>query len=173
MQHPHTIFVTNLFDMPYYVTELAPVRLVSIIQPEFQPPRPPELDEAVHLRVGVHDISERQLGGILIGQRDVEELVEFISRWDPHEGALLVHCYAGISRSTATALIAAFIKTGDAAWSARALRAAAPHAKPNRRIIALADEVLDQQGALIEAREAMGEAELSLAEGPLASLSLR
>ena len=59
----------------------------------------------------------------------------------------------------ATALIAACIKTGDAATSARALRDASPHAKPNRRIIALADEVLNQNGALIAARESMGNAD--------------
>ena len=42
-----------------------------------------------------------------------------------------------------------FLTTGDAFASARALRGAAPHAWPNRRIVALADTVLDCCGQLV------------------------
>lgn len=170
--HPHTIFVTSLFEMPHYVRELAPARVVSIIQPELQPDRPASLPEGAHLRVGVHDISEHREEQILAGQGDVEALVEFLSSWDPTEGALLAHCYAGVSRSTATALIAATLKTGDPEWAGLRLRAAAPHAYPNRRIVALADEILDLSGALIRACEAMGGSTLSVAEAPLTVLRI-
>ncbi len=173
--HPHTIFVTSLFDMPHYVRELAPTRVVSIIQPNLQPPRPEELAEHAHLRVEVHDINEHQEDRILARYRDIEELVRFVGTWNPGEGALLTHCYAGVSRSTATALIAATIKTGDPTWSAIRLRAAAPHAYPNRHIIALADEVLGLDGGLRAACEAMGDSTASLldgAEGPLTVLRI-
>ncbi len=40
------------------------------------------------------------------------------------------------------------------------------------RIIALADEVLGLNGALIDAREAMGQSTESVAEAPLTELSL-
>lgn len=156
--HPQTIFVTSLFEMPRFVRELAPVRVLSIIQPELQPERPHELEAARHLRVAVHDISEHCPDQILAARRDVEALIDFADSWDPAEGAFLAHCYAGVSRSTAAALIAATLKTGDPHWSAQRLRAAAPHAQPNRRIIALADEVLALNGALVRARESMGEA---------------
>jgi predicted protein tyrosine phosphatase len=170
--HPNTIFVTSLFDMPYYVEELAPARVVSIIQPELQPDRPACLPETAHLRVGVHDISEQRAEQILPGHADVAALIEFLEGWNPMEGALLTHCYAGVSRSTATALIAAVLKTGDPAWSARRLRAASPHAYPNRRIVALADEILGLAGALVSACEAMGESSISVAEGPLTVLRI-
>ncbi|MGE0624106.1 MAG: tyrosine phosphatase family protein [Pseudomonadales bacterium] len=169
--HPHTIFVTSLFEMPRFVRELAPVRVLSIIQPELQPERPRELEEARHLRVAVHDISEHSPDQILAARRDVETLIDFAQSWDPAEGAFLAHCYAGVSRSTAAALIAATMKTGDPHWSARQLRAAAPHAQPNRRIIALADEVLALDGELIRARESMGQA-MSVFEGPLTVLRI-
>jgi len=169
--YSHTIFVTSLFEMPHFVRELSPVRVLSIIQPEFQPDRPHGLEPAQHLRVAVHDISEQHPEQILAAHRDVEALVGFVEGWEPSEGAFLAHCYAGISRSTAAALIAATIKTGDPHGSALHLRAAAPHAQPNRRIIALADEVLDLRGALISARESMGEA-TSLPEGPLTVLRI-
>lgn len=156
MNNTHTIFVTSLFAMPHHVRQLRPARLVSIIQPEFQPPRPGELTQRAHLRIEVHDIAEPQFDQVLAEREDIERLVEFIDDWQPDEGALLTHCYAGVSRSTATALIACYMKTGDAVLSARSLRTASPHAEPNRHIIALADEVLNCDGELIEAREAMG-----------------
>ena len=170
--HPHTIFVTSLFDMPHYVRELNPAKVVSIIQPELQPERPDELREPAHLRVQVHDISEHREDHILPQADHIEELVHFLHDWNPADGALLTHCYAGVSRSTATALIAATIKTGDAHWSALRLRAAAPHALPNRRIVALADEILSLSGALIDAREAMGDSQVSVIEGPLTVLRI-
>ena len=171
MIHPHTIFVTSLFDMPHYVRELEPARLISIIQPELQPDRPPELIEAAHLRVGVHDISEHQAYHILPGSEEVATLIDFIHSWNPHEGALLAHCYAGVSRSTATALIAATMKTSDPHWAALRLRAAAPHAAPNSRIIALADDLLGLQGSLIDACQSMGES-AGVVEGPLTVLRI-
>lgn len=171
-KHPHTIFVTSLFEMPHFVRELTPARVVSIIQPEFQPERPPTLGEAAHLRVAVHDISDYRPDQILAARRDVESLIGFVEGWDPADGAFLAHCYAGVSRSTAAALIAATIKTADPHWSALHLRAAAPHAQPNRRIIALADEILGLDGALVSARESMGEA-TSVFEGPLTVLRIR
>jgi len=51
------------------------------------------------------------------------------------------------------------------------MRKSAPHAWPNARMIALADEMLGCGGRLIAAREAMGPAQLTLA-GPLVRLPL-
>ena len=170
--HRQTIFVTSLFDMPHYVRELRPVRVVSIIQPELQPERPPELPAAAHLRVGIHDISEHREDHILAERADIESLIEFVHGWAPDEGPFLTHCYAGVSRSTATALIAATVKTGDPRWSAIRLRAASPHAYPNRRIIALADDILGLDGELIDACHAMGEATARVVEGPLTVLRI-
>ena len=170
MPHPNTIFVTSLFDMPHYVRELEPARLVSIIQPELQPVRPAEFTEDAHLRVAVHDITEPEFDGVLIEEAHVRQLIAFIEAWDAAEGALLTHCYAGISRSTAAALIACYVKTGDGETSAAALRTAAPHAAPNRRIISLADAVLGCAGALSDARERMGAPSLAIVEAPLTTL---
>ena len=171
--HPHTIFVTSLADMPHYVDELSPARVVSIIQPELQPARPRSLEPQAHLRIGVHDISSHTPDGILPGIRDVEALVEFLDGWDPERGALLSHCYAGVSRSTAAGLIAAVMKTGDPTWSALRLRSAAPHAIPNPRIIELADQILGLAGTLVEARAMMGAPSVSPEEARIAVLRIR
>lgn len=157
--------------MPYYVRELKPARVVSLIQPELEPEIPPELKPAQFLRVALHDISEHRQNHILPGMEAVATLIDFLEDWDPADGPLLTHCYAGVSRSTAAALIAATMKTNDPDWAAIRLRAAAPHAAPNRLIVQLADERLGLNGALVAACINMGESE-RVVEGPLTVLRI-
>lgn len=152
-----TIYVSNLADLESHARAVRPERLISIIQPEFQPPTPTAVSGQRHLRVPVHDIAEPVPGSILPERHHVEVIVRFLDDWragDP----LMVHCLAGVSRSSATALLAHFLISGDPFVSARALREAAPHAWPNRRIVALADTVLECRGRLREAVDAMGPA---------------
>ena len=164
------IYVTNLFDLPAHVAVIRPGYLVSIIQRLFQPETPPEIEPQRHLRVGVDDVVEPTAGSVVPGQAHIEGLIGFLHDW-PAEESLMLHCYAGISRSTAAALIAHFMKCGDEFASAHALRTAAPHASPNRRIIALADDILGCGGRLVEARAAMGPRQ-PVTEVPLVELSL-
>jgi predicted protein tyrosine phosphatase len=162
------IYVTSLFEMPHYVATLRPSHLVSIIQPEFQPDTPVEIDPANHLRVQVHDISQPAPGSIHPGESHIRQMIDFLRDW-PARSPLLVHCYAGISRSTAAALIARVVKSGNALDAALALRRAAPHARPNSLIIDLADQILGLDGGLIEARQAMGDG-VPAVEGTLVEL---
>ena len=69
-------------------------------------------------------------------------LLDFVAAWDRAE-PLLIHCYAGVSRSTAAAFIAAcaLAPGRDERAIAEALRAASPTASPNPRLVALADAV--------------------------------
>lgn len=165
---PGQIYISGLFDMPRYVRLLEPSHLISIIQSEFQPLRPQEISAERHLRVAVHDISEPDGFRVLVQADDVRDLLDFAQAWSPEAGSLLVHCYAGISRSSAAALIAHSLKTGDPEASAVALREAAPHVSPNRRIVALADEELGLGGALVSATERMAPPTMRLEEETLA-----
>jgi len=163
------IYVCNLFDMPYYARALRADYLVSLVQPEFQPPTPAGVRSERHLRVAVHDISEPMEGSVVPGEAHVRELIKFLCDW-PGSGPLLLHCYAGVSRSTAAALIALTLRAKDREMeAAQVLRDAAPHAHPNARIIALADQLLDRNGRLIAARSAMGPGE-PVGEAPLVAL---
>ncbi len=166
-----TIYVSSLAEMPRWVRAHRPSHLVSVVQDALQPERPQEIVEARHLRLGVDDISAPIPDLVLPGARDVERLIEFLEGWQPADGSLLVHCYAGISRSTACALIAHVMHTRDPEASTAALALASPHARPNRRIIALADAVLGFDGALSLARETMPEG-LPAVEAPLTVFSL-
>jgi predicted protein tyrosine phosphatase len=110
-----------------------------------------------HLFLGMHDIVEPMADMQPPAREHVEQLLAFASRWD-REKPVVVHCFAGISRSTAAALIiaAALAPERDERELARALRRASPSATPNSRLIAIADDMLDRQGRLIEAVAEIG-----------------
>jgi predicted protein tyrosine phosphatase len=71
---------------------------------------------------------------------------------------MVIHCWAGISRSTAAALISLCSLNPETSEEliALRLRAASPTAYPNRLMIRLADAALGRKGRLIDAVEAMG-----------------
>ena len=166
------VYITSLSEMPQQAKRLRPTHLISIIEPELQPPRPDEIDAERHLRIAVHDIDEPALGSIAAKYDDVERLINFLTEWASDHGSLLTHCYAGVSRSTAAALLALCLKTGALLESAHALAGAAPYARPNRRIMALADDVLGCGGRLITVCDALRPA--ALAETPgLAEVLIR
>jgi len=63
---------------------------------------------------------------------------------------LLIHCHAGVSRSTAAAyvLACAVRPAGEEAALAAHLRTACPEATPNALMVALADDALGRGGAM-------------------------
>lgn len=166
------IYVCSLYELPAHAERLAPSHLVSLLSPNELPPTPPGVAADRHHRVGIHDINEPLDGHILPDEDHVAELIDFLRAWSPDEGPLLIHCFAGVSRSMAAALIALVLDApGKEAAAAQHMRRAAPHAQPNKRIVALADELLDRDGRLVAAREAMGPGDISQ-WGPLVRLDL-
>ena len=81
----------------------------------------------------------------------------FVREWDRRE-PLLIHCYAGVSRSTAAAFIAlcALDSSVSEDTHAERLRAVSPAATPNARLVALADAALHRAGRMIEAVAKIG-----------------
>jgi predicted protein tyrosine phosphatase len=154
------IYICSLAEMPEHVRSLQPSHLVSLLGSAEQPPTPDGFATERHHRVEVNDISLPMDGYVLPQDDHIAGLIRFLDGWDA--GApLLVHCFAGISRSTAAALIAlTFRHDGREEEAALSLRRAAPHAQPNRRMIELADTRLGRDGRLIAALGAMGEATL-------------
>ena len=67
--------------------------------------RPPAIAAENHLFLGIHDIVEPQDGLIAPAEEHVAELLDFVRGWD-RSRPMVVHCFAGISRSTASAFIA-------------------------------------------------------------------
>ena len=119
--------------------------------------RPAGISEENHLRLLASDITEPLEGHILPGTAHVEKLIRFVKEWD-QQAPLVIHCWAGISRSTAAAYISASVLNPslDEDELATHLRMAAPSATPNPRIIALADSLLNRDGRMIKSIAAIG-----------------
>jgi len=110
-----------------------------------------------YLRVGINDIVAAADGMVLAGSPHVEELLAFVRRWD-QAAPLVIHCYAGISRSTAAAYltVCALAPGRDERAVAEALRQASPSATPNARLVALADAHLGREGRMVRAIAGIG-----------------
>jgi predicted protein tyrosine phosphatase len=152
-----TIFVAPLSLVESTVAGAQVSHLVTLINGETSIPTPPSIGPDRHLRLSMNDICEPQPGLVLPCQNHVADLIDFACAWD-RQAPLLIHCWAGISRSTAAAFISlcALNREGteiDLAW---ALRRASPTAYPNRLLVALADEALGREGRMIAAVEKIG-----------------
>lgn len=164
------LYVCSLHEMATCAERLRPSHLVSLNNPDELPRTPPCVEPGRHLRLAMHDVTEATAGCVLPEAEQVQALLHFVADWDG--GApLLIHCYAGVSRSMAAALITLHQRYyRDERSAAAALRAAAPHACPNRRLVALGDGLLGCEGRLLAARDAMGDPR-PLERGPLVRIT--
>jgi predicted protein tyrosine phosphatase len=163
------LIVTPLGRLHDVIAERAPSHLITLLSPEELIPTPRGFPAERHLRIGVHDIETPQAGFTAPDPAMVERVLAFALRWDERQ-PMVVHCWAGISRSTATAFAIACERNPhvDELDIAMDIRRASPTALPNRRIVALADEILGRQGRLLEAVEAMGHNGYAIAGAPFA-----
>lgn len=132
--------------------------LVTLLSPGAEVQRPTPILPERHLHLAVSDIVEATPGQALPEAAHIDELLKFVHGWDRAE-PMLIHCFAGVSRSTAAAYIAAcaLAPTRDEFDVARALRAASPTASPNTLFIALADRALGRRGRMSEAIAEIGQ----------------
>ena len=124
--------------------------------------RPTSVPPDNHLFLRMHDISEPLDGHVAPDVEHVESLVDFVRNWD-RAAPLVVHCWAGISRSTAAAFVSvcALRPERDEHEIAWAIRRASPTATPNIRIVRLADAMLGRDGRMVAAIEAIGRGQLA------------
>jgi len=151
------IHVCSLARIEDTITRTGARSLVTLINVDTPVPRPSGIAPEGHLFVGISDITDPMDGHIHPQERHVAELLEFVRRWD-RSAPMLIHCYAGVSRSTAAAFITACAlepERSEAEFAA-AIRTASPTATPNARLVAVADAMLGRQGRMVEAVERMG-----------------
>jgi predicted protein tyrosine phosphatase len=151
------LVVTPLRLLSRVMAERAPSHIITLLSPEDLIETPAGFDPSRHLRLGMHDIAAPEDGLVAPDAAMVERALQFGRAWNA-EAPMVVHCWAGISRSTATAFSIACERNphADELKIALAMRRASPSAFPNRRIVALADDILDRRGRMLEAVEAMG-----------------
>jgi predicted protein tyrosine phosphatase len=151
------IHVCSLARLPEMVLRTGAHHVVSLLAIEDRLTRPAPIKPENHLWLKLHDISEPQEGFVAPQPEHVETLIAFVQRW-PREAPLLIHCWAGISRSTAAAFVSvcALNPAADEQAVAAALRRASPTATPNLRIVSIADDLLGRQGRMVKAVKAIG-----------------
>jgi predicted protein tyrosine phosphatase len=128
--------------------------LVSVLDPDYPEPESLALLSPTHrLQLRFHDVIDIKPGEILVELEHIRQVLEFGKNLPLTDGHLLVHCHAGISRSTAFTIllvaqalpevssadiVAEIVRVRDRAW-------------PNLRIIELGDELLGRKGTLVAA----------------------
>jgi predicted protein tyrosine phosphatase len=167
------IYVCPKSQVPEAARRIRPSHLVTLLDPEDDIETPEEIAGHRHLRLGCHDIQTARPDFVAPDEAHVRELIAFAKDWDRTQ-PMLIHCWAGISRSTASAFTIACMlnEPGREHDIARLLRARAAHAQPNLRIVALADALLDRSGAMVDAIDLMGPARIAF-EGDLFALPVK
>jgi predicted protein tyrosine phosphatase len=151
------IHVCSLSRLYETVEETGAGHVVTLLKDTDRVERPPTVDAANHLILGMDDITAPMDGYVIPCDEHVARLIDFVRGWNRAK-PMVVHCYAGISRSTAGAFVAACTlnPARDELAIAQALRRASATATPNIRIVSLADRMLNRDGRMVAAIDSIG-----------------
>jgi predicted protein tyrosine phosphatase len=146
------ILVCPLSKVMSMVAFHTPERIVSLLDPNdvFPETGPAYLNR--HLQLAFHDIHVSTQDQVMPTAKHIGLLLDFLSHWS-RKAPILIHCRAGIGRSTATAFITACLHNphADELEVAVALRRASPLARPNETLIKWADMVMGRNGRMSNA----------------------
>ena len=154
------------------VEEARASHLVTLINEGTPVTRPPRIEPDKHLFLGFNDITGPMDGFVPPDHHVVSTFIDFVQRWTA-ESPLVIHCFAGISRSTAGGFVAACLKrpgTHERAIASE-LRRVAPQATPNSLFVSIADDILGRKGRMVDAIRQIGRGTTAF-EGEPFSLSL-
>jgi predicted protein tyrosine phosphatase len=161
------IVVCSLAASRQQVVRHQPSHVVSILSPDSAFPEFQSVQNEQHLKLSFNDIGISTTGLKAPESQDMERLLRFIQSWDQKQ-PMLIHCWAGVSRSTAAAYIATCLLKPE--WHedslAKGLRAASASATPNPLLVALADHALTREGRMVSAISAIGRGENAFEGGP-------
>ena len=161
------LHVCSLAALPETVKATGASHILTVMANVDQVQRPASVLEANHLRVSMDDITEVMDGFVAPNEGHITQVLDFVRGWD-RASPLVIHCYAGISRSTASAFAAACMLNPDRDERDIALRirAASPIASPNRLLVTLADKALGRGGRMVRALDEMGPGNLTVIGKP-------
>ena len=131
--------------------------VASLINANMDVPYPLSVPLENRLFLGFNDIVEESPGFTPPEKKHAQQLIDFVTKWD-QTAPLVVHCWMGVSRSTAGAYITqcALMPEMDEYELAKELRAASPEATPNMQLIHFADEILGRERRMIKAIDEIG-----------------
>ena len=161
------IHVCSLALLPDIVKATNASHLITVMADVHKVQRPLSIAAENHLVISMDDII-MPVDGFVAPQRDhVEQVLDFGRRWD-RSAPLVIHCYAGISRSTASAfaIACALNPEREEIDIARRIRKDSPTAHPNRLIVGHADDLLGRKGRMIDALTEIGPGDMSIEGRP-------
>lgn len=122
-----------------------------------------------HLTLAMDDIEAARPGYVAPSAEHVGDLLAFVASWD-RASPMLIHCHAGISRSTAAAFIAICALNPEMSEHliAERLRAQSARAWPNRLLVSLADSALQRRGKMVRAIDSIGPGDIGGDNAPFA-----
>ena len=161
------LHVCSLAALPDTVKATDASHVLTVMANVEQVQRPVSVLPAHHLKVSMDDITEQLDGFVAPCEAHVEKVLAFVRGWD-RAAPMVVHCYAGISRSTASAFMAACALNPhkDEISIAKQIRAASAIAQPNRLIVSLADKALGREGRMLHALDEMGPGSMTVEGRP-------
>jgi predicted protein tyrosine phosphatase len=167
------ILVTPLSAVEETVRRYKPSHAVTLLAPEHMIEPLEGLLPDRHLRLGMHDVADERTSDCAPCADHVKKLIDFGRTWKA-TAPMLVHCWAGVSRSMAAAYILLSDKLGPGSEMeiARAIRMRAPHAYPNPLLVKLADDALGRHGQMVAAVDSVGRGTI-VAEGHCVELPLK
>lgn len=160
------IHVCSLARLHQTVADTGSRHIVTLMKDIALVERPRAVDPQNHLHIMVDDITCPIDGYTHPCEEHVARLMQFAREWD-RAAPLVVHCYAGISRSTAGAYaVACALSERDEMAIAQDIRRVSPTAMPNPLIVSLADRLLGRKGRMIAAIEAIGPGDMCYEADP-------
>ena len=151
------IHVCSLSRLHQTVIDTGAQHVVTLLKDVDLVQRPECILADNHLILGMDDITDALDGYVLPADEHVTRLLSFVRGWDRAK-PIVVHCYAGISRSTAGAYVTACALNPNRNELAIAqdLRRLSATASPNPRIVSIADRMLGRSGRMVAAIETIG-----------------
>ena len=161
------LHVCSLAHLPGTVQETGASHVITVMANVAQVRRPASILADNHLLISMDDIIEEADGFTAPAIAHVERVLAFGRSWN-RSAPMVVHCYAGISRSTASAfaIACALNPHRSEAQIAQQIRSASACAFPNRLIVSHADSLLGRDGRLIRALAEMGPGDLTVEGRP-------
>jgi predicted protein tyrosine phosphatase len=151
------IHVCSLARLHDTVAQTGASHIVTLLRLIDRVERPRTVAPDNHLILGMDDITIPMDGYTHPAEEHVHDLIDFVRRWN-RRAPLVMHCYAGISRSTAGAFITACALNPDRdeAAIAQSIRRSSATAMPNAMLVGHADRILGRGGRMIAAVAAIG-----------------
>ena len=144
--------ICPLIALDQVVAQHKPSHLVTLITAGTDVSTPSTIAKDNHLFLNFNDIDAPRPGLVPMGESQMAALIAFFKDWD-QKAPMAIHCFAGVSRSTAASMIglATLRPERSASEIAAELRFRSPSATPNKRMLELADKRLKRHDSLFEA----------------------